>query len=311
MSSATLSDEARDRPGLAAGLACYVMWGLLPLLFQAAGRAGADGLDIVAWRTVFSLPVAAALVVWVGQGRALLALGPRDWAVLALSAALIAVNWLVYVWAVTHGRTLEGALGYYINPLLNMLAGRLLFGERMDRAGWVAGGLAAAGVAVQTAALGAFPWVSVALAASFCGYGIVRKRARAPAQAGLAAECAILLLPAVGAIAWMAGRPGGEVALLRGPEAAALLVLCGPATVAPLACFAIAARRLPLTTLGFLQFVGPTLQFGVGVANGEALTPLRLASFALIWAGVAVFVGAALWRGRAERRAVSRAAQPA
>ncbi len=300
-----------DRTGLAAGLGCYVMWGLLPLLFQAVERTGAGAIDIVAWRTVFSLPIALGLALAVGQGRALRALTGRDWATLALSSVLIAVNWLVYVWAVTHHRTLEGALGYYINPVLNMLAGRLLFGERMDRAGWIAGGLAAAGVGVQTAALGAVPWVSLALALSFCAYGIVRKRARAPAQAGLAAECAILFIPAVAALAWMAAQPGGEVALLRGPDTAALLLACGPATVAPLACFAIAARRLPLTTLGFLQFVGPTIQFGVGVANGESLTPLRLASFALIWAGVAVFVGAALWRGRAERRAVSRAAQPA
>ena len=297
-----------DRTGLTAGFACYLMWGLLPLLFQAVERAGVAAFEIVAWRTVFAVPFAAALVWIVGQGGALSRLGRRDWAALTLSAALIAVNWTVYVWAVTHHRTLEGSLGYYINPLLNMAAGRLLFGERIDRAGWAASALAAAGVALQAAALGAFPWVSLALGLSFCGYGVVRKRAAAAPQTGLLAECLLLVGPAAAFIAWTAARTGAPVAPAQGGAAAGLLLLTGPATVAPLACFAIAARRLPLTVLGFLQFIGPTIQFAVGVADGEALTPLRLVSFGFIWAGVAVFAGAALLRSRAERAAERRSA---
>lgn len=306
-----MSPAPSDRAGLTAGFAAYGLWGLLPLLFQAVGRAGVGPFEVVAWRTVFALPFALALVVAVGQWPALRALRRRDWAALLLSSALILTNWCVYVWAVTTHRTLEGALGYYINPLLNMAAGRLLFGERIDRPGWAAIALAAAGVVVQALALGRPPWIALVLAVSFCGYGIVRKRAAAPAQAGLFAECLWLLPVAAGFLLWTALRPGGDVAAARGPVEALLLLACGPGTVIPLACFAVAARRLPLTTLGFLQFIAPTLQFGIGVLNGEPLTPLRLASFALIWAGVAVFVGAALWRGRGARLAARRAAAPA
>ena len=295
-----------DRTGLVAGLSCYFLWGILPLLFQAAERAGASPFEIVAYRSVFAVPFAGLLVMWARQGGELRALGARGLGVLCVSAALIGGNWLVYVWAVAHGRLLEGSLGYYINPLLNMAAGALLFGERMDRAGWAAVALAGVGVAVQTAALGAFPLVSLTLALTFCGYAIVRKRAQASAQAGLLVECLILSLPALVWIGWAIARGHGPLG--HGPLAAWLLLACGPATVAPLALFAIAARKLPLTVMGFLQFVAPTLQFAVAVASGEALTPLRLLSFAFIWAGVAVFVGAALHRGWSERRAARRSA---
>ena len=298
---------APDRTGFSAAIACYLMWGLLPILFIAAERAGAGAVEMVAWRTLFSVPFAGALVLWARQGPALRALGVRGVATLALSAALIAVNWLIYVWAVTNGRTLEASLGYYLNPLLNMAAGRLLFGERIDRAGWVAMGLAGVGVALQALAVGAFPWASLGVAVSFCGYGVVRKRASAPAQTGLFVECLILTLPALAFVGWSVSHGAG--AFGHRADASWLLFLCGPATVAPLACFAIAARRLPLTVLGFLQFIAPTLQFMVGVANGETLTPLRLFSFVFIWGGVAVFAAAALLRGRAERRAEKRAGE--
>ena len=182
-----------------------------------------------------------------------------------------------------------------------MAAGRLLFSERISRPGLAAISLASLGVALQAAALGAFPWVSAVLALSFCGYGIVRKRAAAPAQAGLLVECLILSVPASVFAGGMLARHGGVFG--HRADATWLLLLCGPATVGPLACFAIAARRLPLTSLGFLQFISPTLQFAVGVFNGERLTPLRALSFCFIWSGVAVFAVAALLRGRAERRA--------
>jgi chloramphenicol-sensitive protein RarD len=309
MSQTTPSSPRDDRTGLAAGLGCYFMWGLLPLLFQAAERAGVSPWETVAWRTVFGAPIALALVAAVGQAGGLVKLPPRTLAWLGVSAVLIGVNWLVYVWAVDTGRTLEGSLGYYINPLLNMAAGRLLFGERIDRFGWAAIALATVGVALQTAALHAPPWVSLALALSFCGYGVVRKRVAAPAQTGLFVECAILAVPAAAWLLWSGAR-GGLVFGAHG-SATALLLLTGPATVAPLACFAIAARRLPLTLIGFLQFLAPTLQFVVGVANGEALTPLRALSFVFIWGGVAVFAAGALHRGRVERAAARAAAQPA
>ena len=302
------SDRA-DRTGLVAGLICYTLWGLLPILFQALERAGVAAFELVAWRTLFSLPAAFALMVAVRQGSALRGFGPGAWSALALSAGLILFNWSLYVWAVGNGRTLEASLGYYLNPLLNMAAGRFLFGERIDRAGWAAIGLAFVGVVLQAVALGALPLVSLGLAISFCGYGVVRKRVAAPAQAGLLAECLILFLPAAAFLAWSASR-GSGLSIGRNPGVATLLIACGPATVAPLALFAIAARRLPLTLLGFLQFISPTLQFAVGVADGEALKPLGVAAFAFIWSGVAVFVVAAVLRSRAARRGVEVLAWP-
>ena len=258
-----------DRAGLAAGLVCYGLWGLLPLLFQAVERAGAGAVETVAWRTLFSIPVALALVLWAGQGRHLMGLGLRGAGALSVSATLIAVNWLVYVWAVDHGRTLEGSLGYYLNPLLNMAAGALLFGERLRPADWAAIGLAAVGVLLQALALGAFPWVSLVLAVSFCGYAVVRKRSPAPAQAGLLIECLWLAPLAAGYVLWLSAHGGG--AFGRSAAASGLLLFCGPATVIPLACFAFAAKRLPLVTLGFLQFIAPTLQFAIGVEAGERM----------------------------------------
>ena len=296
-----------DRVGLTAGLACYSMWGLLPLLFQAVERTGASAFETVAWRTLFAAPFAAVLVLWSKQGPALRGLGARDLATLALSATLIAVNWLVYVWAVTSGRTLEGSLGYYMNPLLNMAVGRLLFGERIAWPGWAAIVLASVGVAMQAAALGAMPWVSLVLAVSFCGYGVVKKQAAVPAQTGLLVECLILSIPAAAYIGWMLVHGGGLFG--HRADASWLLFLCGPATVAPLACFALAARRLPLTLLGFLQFISPTLQFAVGVYNGESLTPLRVLSFGFIWSGVLVFAVAALVRARLDHRAGKRTSE--
>ena len=294
-----------DRGGLIAGLACYSIWGLLPILFQALERAGTPPFELVAWRTAFALPVAFGLVLAVRGGGAVRAFTAATWRALALSAGLILFNWSLYVWAVGHGRTLEASLGYYLNPLLNMAAGRFLFGEKIERAGWIAIGLAAFGVAVQAVALGALPLVSVGLALSFSAYAVVRKRVDAPAQAGLFAECLILFLPACAFLAWTATH--GGLAIGRSPGVTAMLLACGPATVAPLALFAIAARRLPLTLVGFLQFISPTLQFAVGVADGEHLSPLALLSFVFIWAGVAVFAGAAILKGRAERRAVASA----
>ena len=281
----TESDEQR---GQAAGLICYTLWGLLPLLFHAAARAGASPFEIVAWRAIWSLPLVLALVILVGRGAGLrtLAAAPKELRALFVSALLIGSNWTLYVWAVDNGQTISASLGYYINPLMNMLAGAVLFGERIDRAGHIAIALAAIGVAIQGAALGTFPWVSVALGASFCAYGVVHKRTRADAQTGLLVECAVLLLPAVAYAGWVEHSGAGVFG--HRSDATALLLVCGPATVLPLVAFAFAAQRVKLTVLGFMQFISPTIQFAIGLADGETITPLGMASFLLIWAGVAV-----------------------
>ncbi len=280
-----------ERSALAAGLLCYTAWGLLPLLLRASGEAGAGAWEIVAWRTVWSVPFALALVAATGRFKAVLAaFMDRDaLRLLLLSAVLIGVNWSVYVYAVDTHRTLQASLGYYINPLLNVAVGALLFRERMDRLGWIAVALALAGVLIQTVAVGGLPWISITLAVTFCAYGVVRKKVAVDAQTGLLVECLLLMWPAAAYLIWLA--PMGTMAFGTSMKADLLLAAGGLATVIPLAAFTYSARRLPLTTIGFLQFLGPTIQFIVGVfAFGETLTPLRLVSFVFIWGGAAVFV---------------------
>ena len=292
----TVRKGAPTAPGrgpIVAGLVCYTLWGLLPILFIWAQQAGAGAFEIVAWRTIWSLPCAGVLVFASGRAAGLRRLERSTWGALLLSSLLIAVNWCTYVWAVGAGRTISASLGYYILPLLNVAAGALLFKERISRACQVAILLAAIGVFLQGLALGEIPWVSIVLAISFGGYGIVRKKAQVEAQLGLFVECLILVLPAAGYAIWLAAR--GHAVFAATPVVTALLVLCGPATVIPLALFGYSARRLPLSLMGFLQFISPTLQFIVGVEAGESLTPLRALSFGFIWVGVIVFAGS-FWR---------------
>jgi chloramphenicol-sensitive protein RarD len=284
------------RLGHAAGVGCYVIWGLVPLVFQALAHRGASPWEILAHRTLWGAPAALVLVLAARQGRRTLGLvrQPRTLAWLALSAALIAVNWSTFIWAVNAGRVLETSLGYYIVPLFNMAAGAVLFGERLDRAGLAAIALAAAGVALQAWALGQVPLVSLVLAVSFGGYGVVRKLVAAEAQGGLLVECLMLAVPGLAYVLWLQSAGAGH---FGDPATAAWLIACGPITAAPLALFAWAARRIPLSTMGFLQFIAPTMTFVIGLMQGESFGPLRGAAFALIWAGVAVFAWAA-WRGR-------------
>lgn len=299
-----------DRRALLSAFACYSLWGLMPLLFMGQAQAGFDSLEILAHRTVWAVGVAGLLVWLARQGDQVRAVfrSPRTLAWLGLSTLLIGVNWGIYVWATTHGATLEASLGYYINPLLNMVVGLWLFRERIDRWGWAAIALAAAGVALQTAALGRPPWISIALAISFATYGVIRKRVPVDAQAGLFVEC--LLLAPLGLLWLIWLEAGGAGVGFDSPGNLLWAVVNGPATVLPLALFAWSARRLPLSTIGFIQFLAPSLQFMVGVAAGEPLTALRVASFGFIWGGAAVFAAAALHRRRAARRALRDSAEP-
>lgn len=288
-----------DRRGLAAGLSAFCLWGVFPLLFDAMAALGAQPLEIVGWRTVFAAPFAIGLVIVSGRGREALALmrRPRELLVLAASAGLIAVNWSIYVWAVTTGRTLEASLGYFINPLVNLAFGAVFFKERLSRAGMVGVGFAVLGVLVQTLALHALPWISLVLALSFGGYGAVRKNAAADAPTGLLIECLFLLTPALLFVGFLGFSGHGRFG--RDPVASLLLFLAGPATVFPLAAFSFAARRLPLSLVGFLQFVSPTLQFACGLLLGERLHLATLLAFSLIWIGAGVFVAGAFRRAPA------------
>ena len=295
MSPAAAAPGGETRQALAAGLACYVLWGLMPALYILMYALGATPWEVVGQRAVWAAPWAVGLVILSRQGEAALVVlrQPKVLALLALSAATIATNWTIYVWAVAQRHNLEASLGYYVNPLMNMAIGGLVFRERINRIGWAAIALATVGVAIQTVALGRLPVVALALATSFCAYGVIRRQVAASAQVGLMVECLLLMLPGLAVTLWVRAHGGGLEA--KGVGGALMMMLNGPATVAPLALFAWTARRLPFSVMGFLQFIGPTMGFATGVFTGETLTPLGGVSFVFIWAGAAMFALGA-WR---------------
>ncbi|MET0273957.1 MAG: EamA family transporter RarD [Phenylobacterium sp.] len=305
------SSGGESRLALTAGVGCYLIWGLVPLVFQIIGRLGVAPWEILAERIVWAVPAALLFVVLAKQGAQTLAVlrNPHLLKWLALSSLLIALNWVVYIWAVNSGRVLETSLGYYLNPLLNMAAGALIFRERIDRFGALAISLAAVGVAIQAFALGHIPWVSLTVAFSFCGYGIVRKRVAADAQTGLLVECLILAGPAIGYVLWLQAMGAGHFG--ANPTVTFWLIASGPVTALPLVLFAWAARRVPVSVIGFLQFIAPTMGFGIGLLQGEAFTPARAVSFVFIWGGAAVFAWGAWRRSRAMARAAADAAEAA
>jgi chloramphenicol-sensitive protein RarD len=305
MSSSEPGGESRLAMG--AGIGCYLIWGFVPLVFQAMGRLGVGSWEILAHRILWSLPTAALLVLLAGQGRHVVRAlkQPRVLAWLSVSSLMIAINWSVYIWAVNSGRLLDASLGYYITPLVNMAAGAALFRERIDRLGYLAMGLAALGVAVQAVALGGLPAISLVLAFSFGAYGIVRKHVAAEAQTGFLVECLVVGLPGLAYVLWLAQTGHGHFG--AGLGVTAWLVAAGPITAIPLVLFAWAARRIPLSFMGFLQFLSPTISFVIGLIEGEAFTPLRALSFLFIWGGAAVFLWGAWTRARSVRIAIAEA----
>lgn len=290
-------DEART--ALIAAVGCYLLWGFLPLYFHLLAVLGVGSWEMIAHRTLWAAPWAFLAVLLARQSGQVMAVlrQPKTMLVLACSTAAIFTNWSIYVFAVNAGQVIETSLGYYINPLMNMAAGAILFRERISREGAVAIGLAAVGVAIQTAALGHLPVVSLGVALSFCAYAILRKQVKADAQTGLFVECAYLAVPGLVYVLHLQATGAGHFG--AGVSVTTLLLLAGPATVVPLALFAWSARRMPLSAMGFLQFIAPTIQFGLGVALGEAFTPMRALSFLFIWLGVAVFAYGAWKRTRA------------
>lgn len=294
--------HARARSGLLLGLGAYLLWGVLPLYFKAVAHVGP--IEIVAHRIVWSLFFLGALATlwkrWPAIRAALAT--PRVLLTLALTATLIGVNWLVYIYAVVSGHVLEGSLGYYLNPLVNVLLGVVLLKEPLSRLQKAAVFLAAAGVAVLAAGAGEAIWISLTLAASFALYGFLRKVAPVDSLEGLSIETA-LLMPL--AMAWLIYlQHSGEGAFLEDSLTDVLLVLGGAVTAIPLLLFTAAARRLPYSTLGFLQYVAPSLQFLLAVlAFGEPLTTAHIICFGAIWTALAIFVAEGLRAGRAAARA--------
>jgi chloramphenicol-sensitive protein RarD len=286
---------ANPRRGYLLGLAAYIIWGLFPLYFKAIEQVPAQ--EIIVHRVLWSaLGGALLLLVWKHPGwwRELRE-NPRRFAVLAASGLLIAINWLTYVWAVNNERMLEASLGYYINPLVNVLLGMLLLGERLRPLQWLAVGLAVLGVVQQVWLVGSLPWVSLVLALSFGFYGLIRKQAPVAALPGLVVETWLLLPLAIG---WLLLSPAAQStqAAFWSSGTALWLAAAGPITLVPLVCFNAAARHLPYATLGFLQYLAPTLVLLLAVlVFGERLDPGRLLAFACIWSGLLVFSLDAWW----------------
>ncbi|MFT3998071.1 MAG: EamA family transporter RarD [Asticcacaulis sp.] len=280
---------------------CYAVWGFAPLVYLPMKDFGAEPLEIMAHRSVWALLWSGGLVLITKQFPEVLSIlrTPKTALTLLIAALMIAINWSVFVWAVTNHHTIESALGYYLNPLLNMAAGAILFKERLDNWGKGAIGLAIVGVAIQALALGHVPYVALTLALSFATYGIIRKQLAVSALAGLCVECIFLFVPSIIYLVWFEGAGLGH--FFDAPMNAFWFALTGPVTVLPLFLFAYVARRLPLSTMGFIQFMAPTIAFMIGLFQGEPFTPMRALSFVFIWTGAGVFAFGAWRRAKAMR----------
>ena len=290
--------------GIASAAAAYVRWGLFPLYFrQLAMVAPAEVLvHRVLWSAVFVLVVLASRRQW--RWLVAVARQPRVLAAFAVTALLLSANWLTYIWAVNNGHVVDASLGYFITPLVNVLLGYTVLHERPRRAQWTALGLAGIGVVWLTWQVGTLPWIALVLAASFGSYGLLRKIAVLGALEGLALET--LWLTPFALLAAMLWWGGGSTSLPPPDLGTALwLVGIGPVTAVPLLLFAAGARRISMTTLGLLQYLGPTIQFGLGVwVFHEPFAANRLVGFGLIWAALALY-SADGWRSmRAMRAAV-------
>ncbi|MGL4551923.1 MAG: EamA family transporter RarD [Gemmataceae bacterium] len=281
-------EAARHRAGLMYGLAAHACWGLMPLYFRAMNQV--KPLEFLCHRIVWSAVLLAGLLwlvrKWRDVSRALR--DPASARLLAASTALIALNWYVFLYGIESGQAVQTSLGYYTNPIFNVLLGVAFLGERLRPGKWLALGLAAAGLLYLMAASGRVPWIALTVASSFAFYGLARKLAAVDGLVGLGVETLLLAPLSAGYVLWR--MAAGEAAFLRhGPAYDALIVLSGPATVVPLLCFVLAARRLPLTTLGFLQYVGPTMQLLTAIlVFGEDFNRDRWIGFGLIWSALAL-----------------------
>jgi chloramphenicol-sensitive protein RarD len=294
--------------GLAAATAAFVIWGLFPVYLHPLSIVPAT--QVIAHRIVWSC---LFILLWMTLRGELGQLGatlrrPALLSRLMLTASLISANWLVYVWSVTHEHIVDTSLGYYINPLMNVLLGVLLLHERLNRAQWLAVSLAAVAVLYLALLAGRPPWIALALATSFSLYGLLRKVISVEALPGLATETLLLLPLAAGYLAWcQAEGSGGFVA--HGPAITLLLIGCGPITAVPLFLFAYGARALPYSTVGVLQYIAPSLQLVCGVyLYHESFGAARAAGFALIWLALLIYAADA-WRSARARRALAAAAR--
>lgn len=288
-----------DTPaGFAYAVSAYVLWGGLPIYLKALSHIGA--LEIVAHRVIWSLPLIGALI-WITGRTADLKVAlrtPRLLAMAALTALFISVNWGVYIWAIANDRALDGALGYYMNPLFSVFLGAVLLGERLSRLQWAAVALAALAVIVLTVEEGRLPWVALALMLSWGGYAFCKRKLPIGPNQGFFLEVAILCVPAVAYVGWLSAN--GQGSFLAGvPSDSWLLLGCGLVTAVPLILYVNGAKLLRLSTIGILQYIAPTLIFLVAVfLFNEPFGPARMIAFPMIWAALALYSIALFRRSR-------------
>lgn len=282
-------------------IGAYTSWGLLPIYWKFLAHVSA--LEILAHRVVWSLLFLLIVLSYKRYWTWLSIL--KEWRVVVTFLAttiLLFINWYVFIWAINAGYVVEASLGYFINPLINVLLGTLFLGERLRQWQWVAIGFALVGVGYLTISYGSLPWIGLTLAFSFGFYGLLRKTAKLDALAGLSTETAVLLLPAIFYMVWLASQ---QTAVFPSTDLTTnlLLLFAGVITAIPLLLFSLGARRVTLTTLGILQYIAPTLQFMLGVfVYGEAFTADRLIGFGFIWAALAIYTMELFVNGRRLRQ---------
>lgn len=295
------------RTGLIAGLAAYTLWGSLPLYFRALGHIGPA--ELLAHRIIWSLPTGLVFIALAAQwSRVRAAMTPAKLGWLAVSALLIGANWLVYIYAVSVDRVMEASIGYYINPLVSVLFGLVFFAERLRPAQWIAVALACLGVLVLTQAFGEIPWIALALCFLFAFYGAIRKKIGVEGRTGFVIEAAILF-PAAAIWLSVAVARGEAAPIGRGGWDIPMLLAAGPITAVPLICFAVAAARLKLSTVGMMQYIAPTLQFLIALLIfKEPFSRTHAIAFGFIWLALAIFTADSVI-GNARARRLARAAQ--
>ncbi|MEV5159330.1 EamA family transporter RarD [Streptomyces sp. NPDC053728] len=296
-----MKGKNEQRAGLLYGIGAYGMWGLVPLFWPLLEPSGA--VEILAHRMVWSLGVVGIALLflrrwaWIGE----LIRQPRRLALIAVAATVISVNWGLYIWSVNNGHVVEASLGYFINPLVTIAMGVLLLGERLRPVQWTAVATGFAAVLVLAIGYGQPPWISLVLAFSFATYGLVKKKVNMGGLESLAAETAVLFVPALGFLVWL-GASGDASFLSGGAGHGALLAATGLVTAIPLVCFGAAAIRVPLSVLGLLQYLAPVFQFALGILYfHEEMPPERWAGFGLVWVALTLLTWDALRTARRTR----------
>lgn len=287
------------RTGIISAALAFLCWGLFPLYFHAISEV--PPMQILVHRVLWSLLFLAIILTvrrqwkWLGELRN----QPRVMGSFVISSLLLSGNWLLYIWAVNNGHVIDASLGYFINPLVNVMLGYLVLKERLRRPQWAAIGIASLGVVWLTWQAGHMPWIALILAASFGGYGLMRKTAALGALEGLSFETLILFPFALGYVLWLTMHGTNTFLTTPSDTTRWLLVAAGPITAIPLLLFASGARKIPLSVLGLLQYIGPTIQMSLGIFFfHEVFTKERLIGFVLIWSALALYAAEGIYKQR-------------